>query len=94
MAFESSYKQGSFFLMLYHYLINIELQAIEFIIKPAKLPDSVTSQVHILNQKFEYVRNIFKGYVTIGVMESASFLQKMIPNKNTTYSITISYPIV
>jgi hypothetical protein len=76
------------------YLINIQLDAIEFIIKPNKLPTSITSQVNILNKKFDYVRNIFKGYITIGVMESTSFLQKMIPNKNTTYTYTVPYPIL
>ena len=76
------------------FLVNIELQAIEFIIRPMKLPNAITSQVNVLNQKFDYARNLFKGYITIGVMESASFLQKMIPNKNTTYSYTVPYPIL
>jgi hypothetical protein len=76
------------------FLVNIQLDAIEFIIKPTKLPNSVTSQVNILNKKFDYVRNLFKGYITIGVMESTSFLQKMIPNKNTTYNVTVPFPIL
>jgi hypothetical protein len=76
------------------YLINIQLEAIEFIIRPTKLPNSITSQVNILNKKIDYVRNLFKGYITIAVMESTSFLQKMIPNKNTTYYVTVPFPIL
>jgi hypothetical protein len=75
------------------FLINIESQAIEQLIKPAKLPDSITSQIHVLNKKFDYARNLFKGYITIGIMESTSFLQQFIPNKNTNYTYNIEFPL-
>lgn len=75
------------------FLINIESQALEQIIKPLKLPDSITSQVNVLNKKFDYARNLFKGYITIGIMESTSFLQQFIPNKNTNYSYKIVFPL-
>lgn len=75
------------------FLINIQSDAIEQLIKPLKLPDSITSQVNVLNKKFDYARNLFKGYVTIGIMESTSFLQQIIPNKNTNYTYNIVFPL-
>ena len=75
------------------FLINIEKQLIEHIIQPVKLPNSVTSQLNALNKKFDYARNLFQGYITIGIMESTSFLEKFIPNKNTNYSYEIELPL-
>ena len=75
------------------FLINIEKQVIEHIIQPVKLPKSITSQLNALNKKFDYARNLFQGYITIGIMESTSFLEKFIPNKNTNYSYEIELPL-
>ena len=75
------------------FLVNIQTEAIEHMIKPLKIPDQITSQIGALNKKFDYARNLFKGYITIGIMESTSFLQQIIPNKNTNYSYTISFPV-
>lgn len=75
------------------FLANIELRAIEYVIKPFSIPNSITNIVDKFNKKFDYARNLFKGYVTIGIMESTSFLQKIITDKNTTYSYTFSCPV-
>jgi hypothetical protein len=75
------------------FLANIELQAIEYIIKPFSIPKSITNIVDKFNKKFDYARNLFKGYVTIGIMESTSFLQKIITDKNTTYTYTFECPV-
>jgi hypothetical protein len=73
------------------FLVNIEKEAIEFLIKPLKLPKSITSQIKQLNKKFDYARNLFKGYITIGIMESTSFLQKRINDE--LLNIPFRYPI-
>ena len=75
------------------FFANIQLDVIEYMIRPSTLPSFVRSNVDLLNRKFEYARNIFKGYVTIGIMESTSFLQKIIPAPNTTLCYTFSCPI-
>lgn len=75
-------------------LINLEKDVIENVIKPVKLPSAITSQINELNNKFDYARNLFKGYITIGIMESTSFLQQFIPNKNTNYTYNIIFPFV
>ena len=44
-------------------LINLEKDVIENVIKPVKLPSAITSQINELNNKFDYARNLFKGYI-------------------------------
>jgi hypothetical protein len=75
------------------YLINFEKEALEYIIRPFQLPTAIVSQINILNKKFDYARNLFKGYITIGIMESTSFLEKIISAPNTNYSYTIPIPL-